>query len=210
MPLKEPAMNSDFNFRNPLKAKNNILSEAFKRIGKIAADNFSPLKGKGSENLVEAVTLDPTEREIFLYTVNHHGIYRGRITPIIDNYKKKISGGKFDRNLATKGFTYAVEDGIKEYNKENGTTIKMNPASRMRVAEKMLEYYGEEIGMAARNVSVHKEDVADEIKLSEMSPPAGPARRFSKKPEVKKSFKQRYGDRWKEVMYATAWKMHNK
>jgi len=203
-------MNSDFNFRKPLKAKNNIISEALTRIGKIAADNFSPLKGKGSENLVEAVTLDPTEREIFLYTVNHHGIYRGRITPIIDNYKKKISGGKFDRNLATKGFTYAVEDGIKEYNKENGTTIKMNPASRMRVAEKMLEYYGEEIGMAARNVSVHKEDVADEIKLSEVSPPSGAARRFSKKPEVKKSFKQRYGDRWKEVMYATAWKMHNK
>ena len=46
--------------------------------------------------------------------------------------------------------------------------------------------------------------------INEVSPPAGPARRFSKKPEVKKSFKQRYGDRWKEVMYATAWKMHNK
>jgi len=46
--------------------------------------------------------------------------------------------------------------------------------------------------------------------VNEVSPPSGPARRFSKKPEVKKAFKQRYGDRWKEVMYATAWKMHNK
>ena len=46
--------------------------------------------------------------------------------------------------------------------------------------------------------------------VNEISPPSGPARRFSKKPEVKASFKKRYGDRWKEVMYATAWKMHNK
>lgn len=45
--------------------------------------------------------------------------------------------------------------------------------------------------------------------INEVSPPSGPARRFSKKPEVKAAFKKRYGDRWKEVMYATAWKMHN-
>ena len=46
--------------------------------------------------------------------------------------------------------------------------------------------------------------------VNEVSPPSGPARRFSKKPEVKAAFKKRYGDRWKEVMYATAWKMHNR
>ena len=46
--------------------------------------------------------------------------------------------------------------------------------------------------------------------INEVSPPSGPARRFSKKPEVKAAFKKRYGDRWKEVMYATAWKMHNR
>ena len=65
--------------------------------------------------------------------------------------------------------------------------------------------------IASGNFSpVKTEDVADEIKLSEVSPPSGPARRFSKKPEVKAAFKKRYGDRWKEVMYATAWKMHNR
>jgi len=51
------------------------------------------------------------------------------------------------------------------------------------------------------------EDV--EFLMTEVSPPSGPARRFSKKEKVKKEFQKRYGKRWKEVMYATAWKMHN-
>jgi len=44
--------------------------------------------------------------------------------------------------------------------------------------------------------------------LIEVSPPSGPARRFSKKDKIKKEFQKRYGNRWKEVFYATAWKMH--
>jgi hypothetical protein len=44
--------------------------------------------------------------------------------------------------------------------------------------------------------------------MIEVSPPSGPARRFSKKEKVKKEFQKRYGKRWKEVFYATAWKMH--
>jgi RimK family alpha-L-glutamate ligase len=44
--------------------------------------------------------------------------------------------------------------------------------------------------------------------LVEVSPPSGPARRFSKKEKIKKEFQKRYGKRWKEVFYATAWKMH--
>lgn len=45
--------------------------------------------------------------------------------------------------------------------------------------------------------------------MLEVSPPAGPARRFSKKEKIKKEFQKRYGSRWKDVFYATAWKMHN-
>lgn len=45
--------------------------------------------------------------------------------------------------------------------------------------------------------------------VTEVSPPAGPARRFSKKEKIKKEFQKRYGKRWKDVFYATAWKMHN-
>lgn len=44
--------------------------------------------------------------------------------------------------------------------------------------------------------------------MLEVSPPGGPARRFSKKEKIKAEFKKRYGNRWKEVFYATAWKMH--
>lgn len=46
--------------------------------------------------------------------------------------------------------------------------------------------------------------------LNEKSPPSGPAKRFSEDPKVKRSFKDRYGKDWKEVMYATAWKKFNK
>ena len=51
------------------------------------------------------------------------------------------------------------------------------------------------------------EDV--EYLMLEVSPPSGPARRFSKKEKIKKEFQKRYGSRWKDVFYATAWKMHN-
>ena len=47
--------------------------------------------------------------------------------------------------------------------------------------------------------------------IHEVSPPSGPARRFSKKSKVKKQFQQRYGaDDWKKVFYGTAWKMYNR
>ena len=44
--------------------------------------------------------------------------------------------------------------------------------------------------------------------LLEVSPPSGSARRFSKKEKIKKEFQKRYGNRWKDVFYATTWKMH--
>ena len=44
--------------------------------------------------------------------------------------------------------------------------------------------------------------------LLEVSPPSGSTRRFSKKEKIKKEFQKRYGNRWKDVFYATAWKMH--
>ncbi|HIK97291.1 MAG TPA: hypothetical protein EYG10_04185 [Gammaproteobacteria bacterium] len=43
---------------------------------------------------------------------------------------------------------------------------------------------------------------------TEEAPPSDKAERFIKK--NKESFKDKYGDRSKEVLYATAWKMHNK
>ena len=64
-------------------------------------------------------------------------------------------------------------------------------------------------GVGSQNEPTSMEQVESKT-VNEVSPPSGPARRFSKKPEVKAAFKKKYGDRWKEVMYATAWKMHKK
>lgn len=64
-------------------------------------------------------------------------------------------------------------------------------------------------GISGRRMQMSP-DLVGEQKLDEKSPPSGPARKFSKDPEVKAAFKKKYGERWKEVMYATAWKMHNK
>lgn len=41
--------------------------------------------------------------------------------------------------------------------------------------------------------------------LSEKAPPGKKAERFIRK--RKKDFKKRYGDAWRQVLYATAWKL---
>jgi RimK family alpha-L-glutamate ligase len=61
--------------------------------------------------------------------------------------------------------------------------------------------------IAEKNPSTSLEEDFEYFMI-EVSPPSGPARRFSKKEKVKKEFQKRYGKRWKEVFYATAWKMH--
>ncbi len=44
-----------------------------------------------------------------------------------------------------------------------------------------------------------------ESRLNEKAPPGEKAERFIRK--HKKEFKKRYGDKWEEVLYATAWRM---
>lgn len=109
------------------------------------------VNGKVTDTLMAGLTeshikLSIEEKDVYDYTVNNRDIYRQRITSIIKNLKQKISKKVFDQKLATKLFVYAVEDGIKAYNKEFKTSIKLNPASRLIVAEEMLEHYQEEIG----------------------------------------------------------------
>ena len=104
-----------------------------------------------------ASSLSSPEKEILMYTTGSRDIYRSRITSIINNYKRKISGGKFERDLAIKGFVYAVEDGIKEYNKKfSSSPITLNPTSRLKVAAQLLAYYGDEIGIDHDNTSYVK------------------------------------------------------
>lgn len=71
-----------------------------------------------------------------------------------------------------------------------------------RAKEKMYGQFIESNVMPTKDLN---EDI--EYLLWEVSPPGGAARRFSKKSKIKQEFQKRYGSRWKEVFYATAWKM---
>ena len=86
-------------------------------------------------------------RELFLYVTNDRELYRRMITPIIKNIKSKLAKGKFDKNLAVKGFMYAVDAGAKQYVKDYGGDVRnMFPKPvRMEVAKEMVDYYMDEI-----------------------------------------------------------------
>ena len=48
----------------------------------------------------------------------------------------------------------------------------------------------------------------EEEMISEKAPPDAEIEKWLEKPETKAEFKDRYGNDWEKVMYATAWKMH--
>lgn len=84
--------------------------------------------------------------ELFLFITNDAQLYRQRITPLIKNYQRKMKKGIFDQEMAVKGFLYAVNDGIKKYNKEFGSgSMKLSKQEKEAVATKLLDYYQEEL-----------------------------------------------------------------
>ena len=84
--------------------------------------------------------------ELFLFITNDAQLYRQRITPLIKNYQRKMKKGIFDQEMAVKGFLYAVNDGIKKYNKEFGAgSMKLSKQEKDAVATKLLDYYQEEL-----------------------------------------------------------------
>ena len=87
---------------------------------------------------------DVERREIELFTSNHAQIYRQRIQPIIKNLAKKKAKGNYDDKLAIKAWTYAVNDGIKAYNKEFGSSIKLSKAEKDKAAEYLLKHFEDE------------------------------------------------------------------
>jgi len=90
--------------------------------------------------------MTPEEREIYLTAVNTESIYRSRITPIIKNYQRKLGKGKYNPELAIKGFVYAVEDAIKEYAK-TGSKLRLTKEQKHRVAKELLDHYADEINL---------------------------------------------------------------
>ena len=98
----------------------------------------------------ESVELSEADKvminELFLFITNDAQLYRQRITPLIKNYQKKMKKGIFDQEMAVKGFLYAVNDGIKKYNKEFGAgSMKLSKQEKDAVATKLLDYYQEEL-----------------------------------------------------------------
>ena len=82
----------------------------------------------------ESVELSEADKvminELFLFITNDAQLYRQRITPLIKNYQRKMKKGIFDQEMAVKGFLYAVNDGIKKYNKEFGAgSMKLSKTS---------------------------------------------------------------------------------
>ena len=101
-------------------------------------------RAMGVKEAVESGKLTPEEQEIYLTAVNTESIYRSRITPIIKNYQRKLGKGKYNPELAIKGFVYAVEDAIKEYAKY-GSKVRLTGEQKRRVAKELLDHYADEI-----------------------------------------------------------------
>ena len=113
--------------------------------GKQQANAVKGIKrATGVKEAVESGQLTPEEQEIYLTAVNTESIYRSRITPIIKNYQRKLGKGKYNPELAIKGFVYAVEDAIKEYAKY-GSKVRLTGEQKRRVAKELLDHYADEI-----------------------------------------------------------------
>ena len=87
-------------------------------------------------------------RELILYITNDGDLYRQRVTPMIENLKKKVKKGVYDREKAVKLWQYLADDGVKKYGKEFGpgaSVAWLNPATREEIARQLRDYYEEEV-----------------------------------------------------------------
>ena len=123
----------------------------------IRLDGEDPLGINGSlgRQVNESVELseaadEVAARELTLYIENDATLYRQRIQPIIKNLARKMKKGTFDTELAQKGFMYAVEHGLKNYNKDFGPGFKIDKDTKKKVAQDLLDGFMDEIEDAAK------------------------------------------------------------
>jgi hypothetical protein len=87
--------------------------------------------------------------ELVLTITNDGDLYRERITPAIENLKRKYKNGKYDRDLAVKLWQYVADEGVRRYDKEfgsgRGSVAMLSPATRKAIAEELRDYYEDEI-----------------------------------------------------------------
>lgn len=93
------------------------------------------------------VNLD-SARELELYAINTGDLYRHMTLPIIENLRKKAAKGQYDKEKATKAFTYVADAAAKMYHREFCGNSRyydiFNAATRMEVAKNLEEYYRED------------------------------------------------------------------
>lgn len=92
------------------------------------------------------IDLQGEEMTTYLAVIHSAQIYRSRILSIVKNYKKKLKSGKYNPELAVKGFVYAVEDGLAERTKQTGVKMRLSGEQKLKVARELLDYYSDEIG----------------------------------------------------------------
>lgn len=94
---------------------------------------------------------DEAITELRLFIDNDADLYKRQTTPMIDNVKRKIKNGKYDKNKAPKLWMYLVDNGAKKYAKEYSKPSDWNvifPKNvRQKVAYDLAEYYFEEISL---------------------------------------------------------------
>lgn len=82
-------------------------------------------------------------RELFLYATNSADLYRQRITPAIENLRKKVAKGTYDADKAVDLFYYIATAASDLYYKEFG--YKFTVGDRFTAAVDMVNYYYDEV-----------------------------------------------------------------
>lgn len=113
---------------------------------------------------------------------------------------KEVKESKLEESKDDLWVLYTAKKGTDEFHPQFSGT-KKDCQDEWRDTKKDWEGYDHKI-----EKHVEKEDVKESIKsLTEVAPED--QEDFVK--DVKADFKKRYGKRWKQVLYATAWKRHN-
>ena len=81
--------------------------------------------------------------ELFLYATNDGDLYRSMVCPIIDNMKKKVNKGIYDKVKATNAFYCVATEASNHYFHDFG--YKFSVTDRFTVACDMVDYYEEEV-----------------------------------------------------------------
>ena len=91
-------------------------------------------------------------KEITLFIENDGDLYRGRIQPFINNFRKKIQKRKFDKGLAVKGLSNnVVPEEIKKYNKEFGSNLRTTSKEKNKISRNILRGMGDEVCDSLKN-----------------------------------------------------------